>query len=1107
MEMNKHSILHAVAAAALVTLAGAPGAVFSDDAEIYVNNRDLPEESQPLVMFSLDYRSNLSSRVCLNGECQFLVEAGLLPPGEASYSFFEMLRASLQLVLAPLSGVRIGLMLNHADQNNCEGPAGIRASCANGGYIAMGFRELQQGDANGAKAMFNSALATMPPIVSGGGPDPSHPYQGRELFYEFYRYLTGASVYNGYNGFKSYDGNTGNNAINIVPEYSARWADTPSAPVNGFSWDPTIVQGAQVLDAATGTYSTVGNYISPLTALGDCSKIFTVNFMFQVSQQESHSNAEIAGDIGLASSCQGPGCDFAKMIEYLNRTDLAPGVEGDQKVISYFLGTEPQVRNNTFAAYATAGGSGSALPITDDPRDLVDTLNDVFKQILSISTTFTAAALPVNSFDRAQVLSDVFLALFQPQVNDFPQNNSYWWGNIKKLKLTGLETTGEAVQLVDARDQPAVAADGRLRFDALTFWTDPNAADVLDPGRDPDGNAVSGRDGRSVNRGGGGHKKPGYPRYVDHNPGRQNPASNPVPEGPRRMFYDSGDSSLASLEATDAVAASLQSAIGAADQTEAFEILKFMRGLIPIADTPEDVPLDWMFGAVMHSRPVPVNYGARDGHTTDNPMIYVAAGGNDGALRFIRNTDSSGNEIGQEAWSFTPTEVMANVRRIVRQEGPEFSGDSTIYGFDGPATLYMNDQNANGTVDPGDEAILYAGLRRGGRGYYALDVSNPEAPSLLWRIIGGVTPGFDNLGWAFSQPRTGRMNLGSGPVPVVIFAGGYDRAYDDETGAVPANPMGAGIYVVDGRTGALVHHVQHADMADSIPSTVAAVDTAGDGLVDRIYVGDLGGRIWRVDMTPAGTPDDWAVSMLADLGRHPEGGAPGSMHDRRFFNSPDVVQSRMLVSTGDATAEYVNFHAVLIGSGDRENPLYNTPNNWFFMIRDLNFGILSEAADTAYTLGDLTDVTTVSQVGAEIPSDSAGWALQLTTPGEKNLAPSLTVGGAVFFTTYIPPGAENSDVCGPSEGTGRLYAVRLDNADPVYRDLPVGEDGEPIDDGSFQPGDRWTDTLSPGIPAEAQYLPSSDGDPDCIMVGLGCQDFSTTSRWRTFWYLEEDRIQ
>jgi type IV pilus assembly protein PilY1 len=1098
--MNMRPILNAIAAAGLAVIAGAPGPAWADDAEIYINTRELDEASQPLVMFSLDYRSNLGSRVCQSGECEFLVKAGVLDPQD-SYTFFDMLRAALKLVMEPLSGVRIGLMLNHDYQNNCEGPSGARPNCANGGYIAMGFREFQANDANGAKAMFDSVLATMPVPTSGGGADPSHNYQGRELFYEFYRYLTGATVYNGYNGFKSYDHNTGNNSINIAPEYAARWLGTPSEPVNGFSWDPTIIENAVVLDPATGTFSTVGNYISPLTNLDECSKIFTVNFMFQVSQQEADSDAVIAADIGVRKG-SGPGGGFAPMIEYLNRTDLAPSLDGDHRVISYFLGTEPQVRNNTFAAYATAGGSGSALPITEDPEELVKLLRDVFDQILSVSTTFTAAALPVNSFDRAELLSDVFLGLFQPQVDDFPQNSSYWWGNIKKLKLGGLDDAEVAVQLVDANNDPAVAADGRIRHVAQTFWTDILAADVLDAGRDPDPNAVSGSDGRSVNRGGSGHKIPGFPRYETYSPGRTNPAGSPQPAGPRRLFYD-GASGLAPLEATDTLAenASLQAAIGTSgDPAETLEVLKFMRGLNPIAETPEDVPLEWMFGAVVHSRPMPVNYGARDGHGPGNPLVYVAAGGNDGALRFIRNTDSSGNELGQEAWSFVPTEVMGNIRRIVRQQGPQFSGDSTIYGFDGPPTLYTEDKNADGTIDytAGDKAILYAGLRRGGRAYYALDVSNPESPALLWRIVAGDS-GFEDLGWTFSQPRIGRVLIDGEIVPVVVFGGGFDRAYDNPLAEV-SNPVGRGIYVVHGLTGALLRHIQHTGMQDSIPSAVSAVDTTGDGLMDRILVADLGGRLWRVDIAAGSAPSTWTTSLLADLGRRAAGAAAGGTDDRRFFHAPDVVQSSMLVQTGDTTAETVKFHAVLIGSGDRANPLYNVPNNWFFMIRDLNFGVLTSPDDTAYKMEDLEDVTSFNQIDAEVPTTSAGWRLQLETRGEKSLASSLTVGNTVFFTTYIPPGASNSNACGPAEGDGRLYAVDLKNAAPRFnREGTIGEDG------TFEPADRWVDLRAGGIPAEAQFIPA--GDDGVVLVGVETIAFSAASRWRTFWYLEEDRVQ
>src|SRR4029453_11761134 len=113
------------------------------------------------------------------------------------YTFFEVLRASLQKVMKPLDGVRVGLMLNHDNRNNCAGPTKAIPGCSNGGYIAMGFESLEADDANGAKKRFDDILAGIPiPAVK-----QSHSYQGKELFFEFYRYLTGGDVYNAHNGY------------------------------------------------------------------------------------------------------------------------------------------------------------------------------------------------------------------------------------------------------------------------------------------------------------------------------------------------------------------------------------------------------------------------------------------------------------------------------------------------------------------------------------------------------------------------------------------------------------------------------------------------------------------------------------------------------------------------------------------------------------------------------------------------------------------------------------------------------------------------------------------------------------------------------------------
>jgi hypothetical protein len=137
--------------------------------------------------------------------------------------------------------------------------------------------------------------------------------------------------------------------------------------------------------------------------------------------------------------------------------------------------------------------------------------------------------------------------------------------------------------------------------------------------------------------------------------------------------------------------------------------------------------------------------------------------------------------------------------------------------------------------------------------------------------------------------------------------------------------------------------------------------------------------------------------------------------------------------------------------------------------------------------------------GQDVPIDSDGWRLQLNSVGEKNLSAALTVANTVFFTTYLPPGADADDVCGPAEGSGRIFTVSLQNANPPRnRETPIVDS-----DSDLEHSDRWTDLAAGGIPSEVVFIP-----PNRVMAGL--EDPGTvpiTTRWRTFWYLDEDPVQ
>ena len=1054
----KTKLLFTLAVAATTALFGS---AYADDTDIYVNQgAALPPDSEPMVMFSLDYRPNLGSTACNGNECDTLIAEGHMS-ATGPYVFFDVLRGALRKVMEPLEGVKVGLMLNHDNKNNCEGFG--RTGCSNGGFIAMGFEEFEVGDTTGAKAKFHGILDAMPTPQG----NMSHSYQGKELFFEFFRYLTGQGVYNAHNGWTDFGTNNQKNVD----------FDNP-----GSDWESSV----ELPPASKPKYDT------PFESGGECSKVFTVNSMFQVSNQDDDSDAAIAA----ATSSGGFGSSqdqFPDVIQYMFDADLAngnygmaPNLPDQQNVTSYFLIDSKHI-NTTTIGYAQAGGTGAPLELSENPDELVATLEEIFKQILSVSTTFVAASVPVNVFNRAEITDNIYIGLFQVDDDARPS----WVGNVKKLKLVGANSSSADGALLDALGQGAVAADGRLRFDALTHWTSPGQL----PAPDLTAGEVTGRDGRSVARGGAGQKIPGF---LVGSPQSANGM------GGRTIYYDWTPSMLLPMNADMLSAAVLQSDLNAGSVNEAMDLLEYARGLDVDdldGDSVTNEAREWIFGDALHSRPLPINYGTRGGYSKNNPAIYLAVGSNDGMLRMLRNTTTGGTESGEEAWAFMPRAAMA-AQKTLRTNS---AGAKHPYTVDGAPVAYIEDRDFDGDIEAGDRVWLFVGLRRGGKAYYALDVSNPESPKLMWTI--DKSGDFGELGYTFSNPRVGMVDTGGGPIPVVMFAGGYDTNKDDRSGVGTDDSEGNAIYVVNAETGDLIWKArggssgasseifEHSGLVDSIPSALTVADTDGDGMTDRIVVGDTGGNVWRADLKGKVT-SDWKLTLLASLGRHASGSS-GNWTDRRFFHRPDLVQTK---------DDNGNFDAVVLGSGDRADPLDNggTAGNFMYVIKDRGTAV-GAGTNTGFEPADLADVTdNCLQEGSECGLDlTVGWKLQMESLGEKILATALTVSGSVFFTSYIPPSASAETACTPSEGGGRLYAVSLQTAASVINydtsddpdDPDAGEEGA-----ATTKADRDVELQSLGIPAEVVSIPPNK----ILRPDLQIDTVDVATRWRTYWYLHED---
>ena len=311
------------------------------------------------------------------------------------------------------------------------------------------------------------------------------------------------------------------------------------------------------------------------------------------------------------------------------------------------------------------------------------------------------------------------------------------------------------------------------------------------------------------------------------------------------------------------------------------------------------------------------------------------------------------------------------------------------------------------------KAILIIGMRRGGNHYVALDVTNYNDPQWLWEI-NTSTPGYAELGQTWSTPQLGQIQYGADTKWVAFVGGGYDPNQDLAT---PGNDtQGRAVYLINILDGSLIwsySNAKNSNMKHCIPSDISRVDTNGDGIIDRLYVGDTGGKLWRFDI---GDPDTskWTGKVLFDSN-------PGTSLKRKIFYPPDV------------TLEKGNYEMVFFGTGDREHPKDLTKVDRLYAVNDKNLASpLTESNLYDATLDLLQEGDHLSELA--ILNASQGWYIKLSDPqypGEKCLANPVIFYGVLYFTTFLPD-VKPADICYMSSGSGRLYALNYTTGNAVF---------------------------------------------------------------------------
>jgi len=443
-------------------------------------------------------------------------------------------------------------------------------------------------------------------------------------------------------------------------------------------------------------------------------------------------------------------------------------------------------------------------------------------------------------------------------------------------------------------------------------------------------------------------------------------------------------------------------------------------------------------GDPLHSQPQLITYGG----TQADPDSMVVIGTNDGFLHGINTRD------GDEQFAFMPSTLFTNVKRLY-DNNQIAESDQRIYGMDGDLTVWINENNNNGIVDANETVYLYAGMRRGGRDYWVLDLSDRENPKFKAQIAGGVGD-FVELGETWSKPTLARIDIAGDIRQVLIFAGGYDNSQDDKKTRIE-DTVGRAIYIVDAenptdilwsgsgnpQAASFSNTERFEKMRYSIPSDVLVVD---DGeLASQIYVGDMGGQVWRFDINNGADEGADLVTggVIADLA---DNGSESAA--RRFYFPPDL--SLTIIDN----LQYLN---IAIGSGYEAHPLNTTIQDNFHVIRypfnsSGNYGTTdpSTAPDNfrSIKMDDLFDATdNIIGQGTDVQIEDAreelnnshGWFIDLPRPGEKILGASTTLDNVTRYISYVPSQGEVG--CLPDIGRSYYWSVNLDDGTPQRREF------------------------------------------------------------------------
>ncbi|GAA5446052.1 hypothetical protein Misp06_04260 [Microbulbifer sp. NBRC 101763] len=453
-------------------------------------------------------------------------------------------------------------------------------------------------------------------------------------------------------------------------------------------------------------------------------------------------------------------------------------------------------------------------------------------------------------------------------------------------------------------------------------------------------------------------------------------------------------------------------------------------------------------------------------HKNRTPVVYVGA--NDGFLHGFNASVDTVNipDAGKELIAYSPSILLStdDNEGLHPLTSQYYNHRFYVDGTPTVSDVYISDGASESW-----QTVLVGGLGAGGKGYYALNVTDPSAFTeqnaekiVMWEFSDEDD---SNLGYTYSRAQIGRMPNGEW---AAIFGNGYNSATGD-----------AGIFIVyldglDGPGSTTSKYAYLSTGSGSVSdingmSTPAIIDTNLDGTVDRIYAGDLHGNLWAFDVSSS-NENSWSVEK--------EGGTPKPL----FSVAPSTNDQREAITTTPVVARNIKDETgpgllVAFGTGqylvDTDTADIN-PGGFYAVSDNGKYGLTkSNLIDRTLKEETFGGIRQRKIVGDEIDWDkTSGWYISLEAGnslegGERVIAQPALLGHVIFFNTMIPSG----QVCAAG-GSGWLMSVDLwGGLVPPEAVYDANNDGV-IDKNDYGYAGEFRSNAAPNT---SSYIPTGDG--------------------------------